>query len=57
MSLNIMCSMIALIGANPVPLATITMGLLESSRKKKVPNGPSKRKMSRSFRIGVVTPS
>ena len=38
-----------LIGANPVPLATNTIGLSLSSRRKKVPSGPSKRRMSLSF--------
>ena len=42
-----MCSMIALIGAKPVPEASSTIGLSESSRRKKLPNGPSKRRMSR----------
>ena len=41
--------MIDLIGAKPVPLATNTIGLALSSRRKKVPSGPSKRRMSRSF--------
>ena len=42
------CSTIALIGAKPVPLATNTIGL-SLSRRKNVPSGPSKRRMSRSF--------
>ena len=37
------------IGAKPVPEATNTIGLSESSRRKNVPNGPSQRRMSRSF--------
>ena len=48
--------MIALIGANPVPLATRTIGLTLSSRKKKVPIGPSKRRISRSFTTGCTAP-
>jgi len=44
-----MCSMIALIGAKPVPEASSTIGLVESSRRKKLPNGPSMRRMSFSF--------
>ena len=47
--LCIACSMIALIGAKPVPEASSTIGLSESSRRKKLPNGPSKRRMSFSF--------
>ena len=43
------CSIIALIGAKPVPPAIIRMGFFESSRRKKVPCGPLKRRMSRSF--------
>ena len=43
------CSMMLLIGANPVPLATKIIGLSESSRMKNVPRGPSKRRMSFSF--------
>ena len=43
------CSMIALIGAKPVPQATNTIGLALSSRRKKLPSGPSRRRMSRSF--------
>ena len=41
--------MMLLIGAKPVPLATRTIGLSESSRMKNVPSGPSKRRMSFSF--------
>ena len=44
-----MCSITALIGAKPVPEATNTIGLSASSRRKKVPIGPSQRRMSRSF--------
>ena len=44
-----MCSIKALIGANPVPEARKTMGLGLSSRRKKLPNGPSIRRMSLSF--------
>ena len=44
-----MCSMIALIGAKPVPEASRTIGLSESSRRKKLPNGPSTRRISFSF--------
>jgi len=40
--------MIALIGANPVPDASRIMGLSES-RRKKLPNGPSTRRISFSF--------
>ena len=43
--------MIALMGAKPVPEASSTMGLAESSRRKKLPNGPSMRKMSFSFKV------
>ena len=39
----------ALMGAKPVPLASSTIGLPLSSRRKKLPNGPSMRRMSRSF--------
>ena len=39
----------ALIGAKPVPLASSTIGLSLSSRRKKLPKGPSMRRMSRSF--------
>ncbi|CPN06400.1 Uncharacterised protein [Bordetella pertussis] len=39
----------ALTGANPVPLASSTMGLSLSSRRKNEPNGPSRRRISRSF--------
>src|SRR3989304_6015357 len=35
-----MCSITALIGAKPVPEATKTIGLSESSRRKKGPSGP-----------------
>ena len=41
--------MIALIGAKPVPEASSTIGLSLSSRRKKLPNGPSMRRMSFSF--------
>ncbi len=41
--------MIALIGAKPVPEASSTIGLSLSSRRKKLPNGPSRRRMSFSF--------
>ena len=41
-----MCSIMPFIGAKPVPPATNTMGWLESSRKKKLPNGASKRKIA-----------
>ena len=41
--------MIDLIGAKPVPLATNTIGFVLSSRRKKLPSGPSRRRMSRSF--------
>jgi len=44
-------SHIALIGAKPVPLATMTIGLSDSSRRKNVPSGPSKRSRSRTFRV------
>ena len=49
MPLNPMCSTIALIGAKPVPLASSTIGLSLSSRRKKLPNGPSMRRISFSF--------
>ncbi len=39
--------MIPLIGANPVPPATKMIGLSDSSRRKNVPSGPSKRRISR----------
>ena len=39
--------MMALIGAKPVPLASRMIGLSLSSRRKKVPSGPSKRRISR----------
>ena len=42
----------ALMGAKPVPLASSTTALSLSSRRKKVPNGPSSRKISRSFSGG-----
>ena len=38
-------------GAKPVPLASSTMGLVLSSRRKKLPNGPSMRRMSFSFSV------
>ena len=41
--------MMLLIGAKPVPLATKMIGLSLSSRRKNVPSGPSKRRMSFSF--------
>ena len=41
-----------LTGAKPVPLATNIIGLSESSRRKNVPSGPSKRKISFSFICG-----
>ena len=41
--------MIDLMGAKPVPEATNTIGFADSSRMKKLPSGPSKRRMSRSF--------
>ncbi|MNY51919.1 hypothetical protein D3C86_1875520 [compost metagenome] len=41
----------ALIGAKPVPEASRMIGLSESSRRKKLPSGPSKRRMSRSFMV------
>ena len=41
--------MIALIGASPVPEASSTIGFAPSSRRKKLPNGPSNRKMSLGF--------
>ena len=41
-----MCSIIPLMGANPVPPATIMMGLFVSSRRKKLPNGASMRKIA-----------
>ncbi len=41
--------MIDLMGAKPVPEATNTIGFTDSSRRKNVPSGPSKRRMSRSF--------
>ena len=44
-----MCCTMALIGAKPVPLASSTMGLSLSSRRKKLPNGPSMRRISSSF--------
>ena len=44
-----MCSISALIGAKPVPEASITTGLALSSRRKKVPKGPSMRRISFSF--------
>jgi hypothetical protein len=34
-------------GAKPVPLASRMIGLSLSSRRKNVPNAPSKRRMSR----------
>ena len=43
------CRRMLLIGAKPVPLATKMIGLSLSSRRKKVPSGPSKRRMSFSF--------
>jgi hypothetical protein len=43
-----------LIGANPVPLASSTIGLSLSSRRKKVPIGPSMRRMSRSLTTGAL---
>ena len=46
---QIMYSMIALIGAKPVPEASRMIGLSESSRRKKLPNGPSTRRISFSF--------
>jgi len=49
MPLKRMCSMMALIGAKPVPEASSTMGRSDSSRRKKVPKGPSTRRMSFSF--------
>ena len=49
MPLICICSMMALIGAKPVPLASSTMGLADSSRRKKLPKGPSMRRMSFSF--------
>jgi len=45
-----------LMGAKPVPAATKMIGFLESSRKKKLPKGPSKRRISFSFNAGVVAP-
>ncbi len=39
----------ALIGAKPVPLASSTIGLALSSRRKKLPYGPSTRRISLSF--------
>ena len=42
-------------GANPVPEASSTMGLSESSRRKKLPNGPSMRRMSRSFSVVAMS--
>jgi hypothetical protein len=39
----------ALMGAKPVPLASRIKGLVLSSRRKKLPKGPSMRRMSRSF--------
>ena len=41
-----------LTGAKPVPLATNMIGLSESSRRKNVPSGPSKRRISLSFMLG-----
>ncbi len=41
-----MCSIIPLTGAKPVPPATIIIGLLESSRRKKLPKGASNLKMA-----------
>lgn len=49
MPLCCMCSISALMGAKPVPEARKTMGLSESSRRKKLPNGPSTRRISFSF--------
>ena len=49
MPLNCMCSSKALMGAKPVPEASSTMGLSESSRRKKLPKGPSTRRISFSF--------
>ncbi len=45
------CSISAFTGAKPVPDASRTMGLSESSRRKKLPYGPSMRRMSRSFML------
>ena len=47
----------ALIGEKPVPLATKIIGLSESSRKKKVPKGPSIRRISRSLIGRSPTPN
>ena len=47
--LPFMCARYALIGAKPVPEASRTIGLSESSRRKKLPNGPSTRRISFSF--------
>ena len=43
--------MILLIGAKPVPLATKIMGLSVSSRRKKVPRGPSNLRISFSLSV------
>ena len=44
-----MCSTMALIGAKPVPDASSTIGWAASSRRKKLPKGPSRRRISFSF--------
>ncbi|MNT95204.1 hypothetical protein D3C72_2370400 [compost metagenome] len=49
MPLNCMCSMMALMGAKPVPEASRISGSSLSSRRKKPPYGPSMRRMSFSF--------
>ena len=49
MFLNCICSISALMGAKPVPDASSTKGLALSSRKKKLPYGPSMRTISFSF--------
>ncbi|CKS83229.1 Uncharacterised protein [Mycobacterium tuberculosis] len=49
MPLNCMCSSSALMGAKPVPEASRMIGLSESSRRKKLPKGPSMRRISFSF--------
>jgi hypothetical protein len=45
-----------LIGAKPVPAATKIIGFFESSLKKKLPSGPSKRRISFSLSAISFTP-